>query len=183
MIARRAGRCGIREGSDGRRPVSWIATRSAWETSDETRLLALFAPDGVYHNTPFAEQRGHAAIAAYWQRTKLQSDIRLTHEILARNPRGGIAHWHPFLFCAHHDDAYPAGDGQMGPAASLAGRDIGQDFAGKDGWRMYHGDVVPGFPQHPHRGFETVTLVKRGLIDHSDSLGATARFGAATCSG
>ena len=83
----------------------------------------------------------------------------------------------PFLFCVHHDDAYPAGNEEMGPAASLAGRDIGQDFAGVDGWRMYHGDVVPGFPQHPHRGFETVTIVKRGLIDHSDSLGATARFG------
>jgi redox-sensitive bicupin YhaK (pirin superfamily) len=65
----------------------------------------------------------------------------------------------------------------MGPAASLAGRNIGQDFEGRDGWRMYHGDVVPGFPQHPHRGFETVTLVRKGLIDHSDSLGAVARFG------
>ncbi|MGN6110640.1 MAG: pirin family protein [Kofleriaceae bacterium] len=83
----------------------------------------------------------------------------------------------PFLFCVHHDDAYPAGNERMGPAASLAGRDIGQDFAGIDGWRMYHGDVVPGFPGHPHRGFETVTIVRRGLIDHSDSLGAAARFG------
>ena len=83
----------------------------------------------------------------------------------------------PFLFCVHHDDAYPAGNAQMGPATSLAGRDIGRDFAGKDGWRMYHGDTIPGFPQHPHRGFETVTIVRRGLIDHSDSLGATARFG------
>jgi redox-sensitive bicupin YhaK (pirin superfamily) len=42
---------------------------------------------------------------------------------------------------------------------------------------MYHGDVVPGFPQHPHRGFETVTVMRDGYIDHSDSLGATARFG------
>lgn len=83
----------------------------------------------------------------------------------------------PFLFCVHHDDAYPPGNEQMGPAASLAGRDLGQDFAGKDGWRMYHGLTIPGFPQHPHRGFETVTLVRRGYIDHSDSLGATARFG------
>ena len=83
----------------------------------------------------------------------------------------------PFLFCVFHDDAYPKGNEQMGPAASLAGRQIGQDFAGKDGWSMYHGDVVPGFPSHPHRGFETVTIVRRGLIDHTDSLGATARFG------
>jgi quercetin 2,3-dioxygenase len=83
----------------------------------------------------------------------------------------------PFLFCVHHVDAYPAGNEQMGPAASLAGRDIGRDFDGKDGWRMYHGQTVPGFPQHPHRGFETVTIVRRGLIDHSDSLGAAARFG------
>lgn len=83
----------------------------------------------------------------------------------------------PFLFCVHHDDAYPAGNDHMGPAASLAGRTIGRDFEGKDGWRMYHGDVVPGFPQHPHRGFETVTVVRRGLVDHSDSLGATARYG------
>ena len=83
----------------------------------------------------------------------------------------------PFLFCVYHDDAYPKGDEQMGPDASLKGRTLGQDFAGKDGWRMYHGHTVPGFPSHPHRGFETVTIVRRGRIDHSDSLGATARFG------
>ncbi|MFT3925712.1 MAG: pirin family protein [Myxococcales bacterium] len=84
----------------------------------------------------------------------------------------------PFLFCVYHRDDYPAGDGRMGPAASLAGRNLGQDFELKDGFRMYHGERVPGFPQHPHRGFETVTIVRRGLVDHSDSLGATARFGA-----
>jgi redox-sensitive bicupin YhaK (pirin superfamily) len=89
----------------------------------------------------------------------------------------------PFLFCVHHDDAYPAGNDELGPAASLAGRNLGQDFEGhplgsEGGWRMYHGQVVPGFPQHPHRGFETVTIVRRGVIDHSDSLGAAARFGA-----
>ncbi len=83
----------------------------------------------------------------------------------------------PFLLCVHHDDAYPRGNAQLGPEASLAGRDIGQDFAGKDGWRMYHGRTVPGFPSHPHRGFETVTIVRTGFIDHADSLGAAARFG------
>ena len=60
----------------------------------------------------------------------------------------------------------------------LAGRDLGQDFAGRDGWRMYHGLVVPGFPQHPHRGFETVTFVRRGLRRPQPTRsGATARFG------
>jgi hypothetical protein len=57
-------------------------------------------------------------------------------------------HWptiDPFLFCAHHHDAYPAGNDQQGPAGSLEGRDIGMDFEARDGWRMYHGDVVPGF--------------------------------------
>jgi quercetin 2,3-dioxygenase len=83
----------------------------------------------------------------------------------------------PFLVCVHHVDLYPRGNDRLGPAASLEGRDMGQDFAGKDGWRMYHGQAVPGFPQHPHRGFETVTFVREGFIDHSDSLGATARFG------
>jgi len=84
----------------------------------------------------------------------------------------------PFLFCAHHDDAYPAGDGAYGPATQLlAGRQIGSDFSRQDGWSMYHGETVPGFPAHPHRGFETVTLVRKGLIDHADSLGAAARFG------
>lgn len=83
----------------------------------------------------------------------------------------------PFLFCVHHNDAYPAGNDKQGPQASLAGRNLGQDFAGKDGWSMYHGETVPGFPAHPHRGFETVTIVRDGRIDHSDSAGATARFG------
>ena len=84
----------------------------------------------------------------------------------------------PFLFCVHHVDHYPAGNEYMGPVASLEARDIGMDFSGADGWSMYHGSIVPGFPQHPHRGFETVTFMRQGTIDHSDSLGATARFGA-----
>ncbi len=88
--------------------------------------------------------------------------------------------WHtfdPFIFCVHHQDAYPKGNAQLGPAMPLGARDLGNDFSGKDGWSMYHGETVPGFPQHPHRGFETVTVARQGFIDHSDSLGARARFG------
>jgi len=68
--------------------------RKAWEARDERRFCALFAADGEYHNTPFAVQRGHAQLAAYWQRVKLQEDVRVTYEILATTPAGGIAHWH-----------------------------------------------------------------------------------------
>ena len=83
----------------------------------------------------------------------------------------------PFLFCAYHRDEYPNGNDEMGPDTSLEGRNIGQDFTVKDGWRMYHGDRIPGFPVHPHRGFETITINKEGLVDHTDSLGAAGRFG------
>jgi redox-sensitive bicupin YhaK (pirin superfamily) len=83
----------------------------------------------------------------------------------------------PFLFCVHHNDAYPQGTASMAaPEASLAGRAIGSDFSGNDGWSMYHGDTVPGFPRHPHRGFETISVVRAGFMDHADSLGAMARF-------
>jgi hypothetical protein len=83
----------------------------------------------------------------------------------------------PFLFCVHHLDRYPAANDHLGPDAPLEARDLGMDFSGADGWSMYHGSIVPGFPRHPHRGFETVTFARRGFIDHADSLGATARFG------
>jgi redox-sensitive bicupin YhaK (pirin superfamily) len=83
----------------------------------------------------------------------------------------------PVMFCAHHDDAYPAGNDELAPAVPIDDRDLGQDFSALDGWSMYHGLTVPGFPGHPHRGFETVTFVRQGLIDHADSLGAAARFG------
>jgi len=83
----------------------------------------------------------------------------------------------PFLFCVYHLDHYPKGNEEMGPEASLEGRNLGNDFTIKDGWRMYHGHKIPGFPYHPHRGFETVTIVNKGFCDHSDSLGAAGRFG------
>ncbi len=102
-----------------------------------------------------------------------------TGPIISTKPLGFM--WpvtNPFLFCAHHLDDYPEGNEEMAPPPSaLRGRDIGQDFTPKDGWRMYHGRTIPGFPVHPHRGFETVTIVRTGMVDHSDSHGQAGRYG------
>lgn len=84
----------------------------------------------------------------------------------------------PFLFCVHHYDFYPQGNGKFGPDSKfLKGRSLGEDFVARDGFRMYHGEDVPGFPVHPHRGFETVTIVRKGYVDHADSLGSAGRYG------
>lgn len=84
----------------------------------------------------------------------------------------------PFLFCVHHEDYFPNGNEQMAPDVKyLNGRHMGDDFIIKDGFRMYHGKTVPGFPGHPHRGFETITVVRKGIVDHADSMGAAGRYG------
>ncbi len=84
----------------------------------------------------------------------------------------------PFLFCVHHEDAFPKGNEVMGPDENyFKGRHMGDDFIIKDGFRMYHGKTVPGFPGHPHRGFETITVVRKGVVDHADSMGASGRYG------
>lgn len=105
--------------------------------------------------------------------------IQAMNPILSIKPMGFV--WEtadPFLFCVHHEDNFPKGNAQMGPDPNyFKGRHLGDDFIIKDGFRMYHGKTVPGFPGHPHRGFETITVVRKGIVDHSDSLGAAGRYG------
>lgn len=79
----------------------------------------------------------------------------------------------PFLFCVYHKDMYPAGNAKC--EAPRIGN--GADFDPGADYRMYHGEKVPGFPQHPHRGFETITATLTGVIDHTDSLGNAGRYG------
>ena len=38
-------------------------------------------------------------------------------------------------------------------------------------------DYLPGFPTHPHRGFETVTYMLDGAMEHRDSLGNHGHLG------
>jgi len=68
--------------------------KDAWEQRDEASFCALFTADGEYHNTPFAVQRGHAELAEYWRRVKLQEDVRVTYDVLSASAAEGIAHWH-----------------------------------------------------------------------------------------
>ncbi|KAJ1551740.1 hypothetical protein HK096_002592 [Nowakowskiella sp. JEL0078] len=79
----------------------------------------------------------------------------------------------PFLFLVYHKDSYPPGNAKM--EAPKVGN--GSDFDPDAPYRMYHGNKIPGFPQHPHRGFETITATMCGIIDHSDSLGCSGRYG------
>lgn len=79
----------------------------------------------------------------------------------------------PFLFAVYHKDMYPAGDEKM----QAPRRGDGADFNPSAPYRMYHGERIPGFPQHPHRGFETITYVMEGTVDHTDSLGSAGRYG------
>ncbi len=111
-----------------------------------------------------------------WGKTKTSE---MSHIIQKIRPLG--FQWEtqdPFLFCVHHEDYFPKGNVKLGPDPKhFEGRHMGQDFIVKDGFRMYHGSTVPGFPGHPHRGFETITVVRKGLVDHADSLGAAGRYG------
>lgn len=72
----------------------------------------------------------------------------------------------PFIFTAHHIDHYPKANSELGPATPAQNKEFS----------MYYGDVVPGFPEHPHTGFETITLVEQGYVDHFDSLGNGGRY-------
>jgi len=68
--------------------------KTAWEQRDERLFVDLFTADGEYYNTPFAVQRGPEQLAAYWQRVKLQEDVRLSYQVLAATAGAGLAHWH-----------------------------------------------------------------------------------------
>lgn len=82
----------------------------------------------------------------------------------------------PFIVCFHHKDDFPKGNDKMEPIHNLT-KNVGEDFDPSDPWRMYYGHTIPGFPVHPHRGFETITVVMKGYADHFDSLGSHGRYG------
>ncbi len=83
----------------------------------------------------------------------------------------------PYIIAMHHRDLFPKGNGKMGPIEMPLGKNNGNDFDMNASWRMYHGNTISGFPVHPHRGFETVTVMVEGFADHFDSKGSKGRYG------
>ena len=45
------------------------------------------------------------------------------------------------------------------------------------------GDYIGGFPEHPHRGFETITTMLQGRMRHRDSAGHEGLLVPVACSG
>jgi len=128
----------------------------AWETRDESRFCALFTVDGVYRNTPFAEQRGAAQLAKYWQRVKLQADIELTYEILASSAGSGLAHWHVAYQVTSEElfQIWAVSTGNERRSAKIrrpvAPHGIGWNFEGRfRAWLVF--GVPPLVAQHGHR--------------------------------
>lgn len=89
--------------------------------------------------------------------------------------RGKIEHalktQNPFVIAMYHLDDFPEGNGHLGPV--IHPLDAAENT---NAWRMYYGRYVPGFPAHPHRGFETVTVVVEGTVDHTDGMGSQGRY-------
>jgi SnoaL-like protein len=75
---------------------SWLdAYGRAWEARDPEAVIALFAEDGTYQETPFVEPMcGRPAIAAYWSRaTGPHTNVHFEYEVLALDSNQGIARW------------------------------------------------------------------------------------------
>ena len=77
--------------------------------------------------------------------------------------------------------------GQRATMSGFAGLKAQPGFQPSDPFLMvgFHNDIfpprsslrsTPGFPNHPHCGFETLTLMISGVTDHADSLGGRGRY-------
>lgn len=82
----------------------------------------------------------------------------------------------PFVMTVFHKDLMPPSDGNQMPAVKRVPEPEEGDLDWSAPWRMYYGEQVPGFPAHPHRGMETVTVLQQGCIDHTDGMGGQGRY-------
>lgn len=75
----------------------WLtAYGRAWETGDAAAVVALFAPDAAYHETPFDPPMvGRGAIETYWREGagQAQRDISFLFKVLSVTDDSGLGHW------------------------------------------------------------------------------------------
>ncbi|QZE15705.1 pirin family protein [Halosquirtibacter laminarini] len=76
----------------------------------------------------------------------------------------------PFIICSHFKEIFPSGTSGMQPS-------VGNLLDKENVCPMMNGRQFPGFPVHPHYGFEIITILEEGIIDHFDSKGVYGRFG------
>ncbi len=70
------------------------------------------------------------------------------------------------------------GDGVAIQRWGLLGRSDSDPFLMIDEFRLQQGEQSNGFPEHPHRGFETITLMQSGGMHHRDHMRHNSRIGA-----
>ena len=112
-------------------------------------LLLFFNESGHFVLVAVAALSIHPSIIPSMRLSKMTTKI-LSIERLGSGP--AMQTKSPFLFAVYHKDHYPPGNAAM----EAPHRGNGMDFDPEADYRMYHGSKIPGFPQHPHRGFETI---------------------------
>ena len=75
----------------------WLAAYgTAWKQGDPDTLIALFAPDARYYETPFDPPFvGRDAIRDYWAKgaRDAQTDVHFATEIVTVSDDVGVAYW------------------------------------------------------------------------------------------
>jgi redox-sensitive bicupin YhaK (pirin superfamily) len=88
---------------------------------------------------------------------------RSRHELSRTGPRTAHHPWHAHLRrCRRAPDPRHRRPDAAGPGPFLLLDEFGTDRAE---------DYIAGFPEHPHRGFETVTYMLDGRMRHRDNHG------------
>ena len=106
-----------------------------------------------------------------WDRETLETRCVLARDARRQGDarRGALVFYQPALICTKCHLSEPAGTlAPFGPDLTTLGKDV-PDTA------LIEAILEPS--KTIRKGFETVTIIRRGYIDHSDSLGAAARFG------